>query len=281
MSFGQLLIGLVYLVAVFILVIIGKLVLDAVKKNYQLEHELFERDNVALALSVTGYYLGLVFALGGAIIGPSEGLWMDLLDLALYGALAIVLLNVSAFLNDKLILYSFSNEKEIITDRNLGTGAIEAANFIAVGLIVSGAIGGEGGGILSALVFWALGQAALILVSLVYARLLPFDLHAEIERNNVAVGVAFAGLLLGLGNLVRLGISGDFISWQADLQSAGLYVLVGLILMPLIRLATDRLLLPGVSLSNELVQADRPNVGAGLIEAFAYIAASILIGWTI
>ena len=42
----------------------------------------------------------------------------------------------------------------------------------------------------------------------------------------------------------------------------------------------DKVLLPGASLSDELVQ-DRPNLGAGFIEAVSYLAASMLIGLTL
>jgi hypothetical protein len=34
-----------------------------------------------------------------------------------------------------------------------------------------------------------------------------------------------------------------------------------------------------VKISDEIVNQEIPNLGAGLIEAFAYIAASFLIAW--
>ena len=46
-----------------------------------------------------------------------------------------------------------------------------------------------------------------------------------------------------------------------------------------VRLLTDKLLLPGVKLDDELVAQEEPNLGAGLIEAFSYVAAALLIGW--
>jgi len=281
MSLDQILTGLVYLVSIFVLLLVGKLVYDALHRRYKLRHELFERDNVALAVAVTGYYFGLVLAIGGLMAGPSSGLVDDLIDIFFFGLLAVVLINVSAFLNDKLILRKFSNEKEIITDRNAGTGAVEAGNHIANGLIIGGAISGQGGDLLTALAFWGLGQVVLIAVALLYDLITSFDLHGEIERDNVAVGVAFAGVLVAMGNVIRLGTAGDFYSWSENLSDFGAYVAVGLVLLPLVRIATDLLLVPGVELSAELVQADEPNLGAGVLEAFSYVAASLLIGWTI
>ncbi|GCL35492.1 hypothetical protein SR1949_05870 [Sphaerospermopsis reniformis] len=46
-----------------------------------------------------------------------------------------------------------------------------------------------------------------------------------------------------------------------------------------IRWLADLILVPGVKISDEIVNQEIPNVGAGLIEAFAYIAASFLSGW--
>jgi len=276
-----LLTGAIYLVAVFVLFFVGKVVYDLLHPRYKLKHELFENDNFALALAVVGYYLGLVFALGGVLTGESAGLVQDLVGIATFGLLAIVLLNVSAFLNDKVILSRFDNVKEIIDDRNAGTGVIEAGNHVANGLIVAGAIGGEGGGILHTLAFWGLGQVALIVVSWVYVKLSAFDVYAEVERDNVAVGVAFSGLLVAVGNLVREAISGDFTGWREDLIGFAVFLGVGIVVLPLVRIVTDKVLIPGVKLNDELVAQEKPNVGAGAIEAFSYVAASMLVGWAI
>lgn len=280
MSVDQILTGLVYLAAVFVLLFVGKLVYDLLHRGFVLKTELVERDNLALAVSVGGYYIGLVLAFGGVLLGPSAGLVEDLIDLAIFGLLAIVLLNLSAWINDKVILRRFDNEKEIIQDRNVGTGAIEAGNHIAVGMITAGALSGEGG-LLSGGVFWLLGQLVLVIASLLYAAILPFDVHREIERDNVAVGVAFAGVLVAIGNVVRLGAQGDFVSWFQNLNDFAVFTLVGLMLLPVVRFLTDKVLLPGARLTDELVNQEKPNVGAGMIEAASYLAASMLIGWAI
>ncbi len=281
MSIDQVLTGLIYLVSVFVLFIIGKFVFDKSHPRFNLQKELLEHDNFALALAVIGYYFGLIMVIGGVLIGPSSGWVEDLIDIFFYGLISIVLLNISALISDKLILYKFDDTKEIIDDRNAGTGAVVAGNYIAVGLIIGGAISGEGGGLITAVVFWLLGQGALILAGLVYNWITPFDVHAEVEKDNVAVGVAFAGGLIGIGNVIRIAVSGDFISWQTNISDFCVYVVIGLVLLPIARLLTDKVLLPGAKLTDELVNQEKPNVGAAAIEAFSYIAASMLIGWAI
>jgi uncharacterized membrane protein YjfL (UPF0719 family) len=266
---------------VFFLFFVGKFVYDKLNRKFVLHEELLQKDNFAVAIALVGYYLGLVLALGGILIGPATYWLDDLIDILFYGIAAIALLNLSAYINDKIILYKFDSTKEIIEDRNAGTGVIQAANHIAVGLIVYGAVSGQGGDLITAGVFWILGQIALIVASLIYNLITPFDVHEEIEKDNVAVGVAFAGMLIALGNVIRIGLTGDFISWQVNLSQFAGFVVFGFILLPVLRLATDKLLLPGEHLTDELVRQKTPNVGAGAIEAFSYIAGSFLLGWVV
>lgn len=281
MTLDQIVSALVYLAAAFVLFFLGKWVYDKLNRHFVLKEELLHRDNFALALAVTGYYLGLILAIGGVLVGPSHGIIEDLFDIFFFGIIAIVLLNLSMVINDKIILYKFDNEKEIIQDQNAGTGVIEMANHIAMGLIISGAISGEGGDLITAAVFWLCGQIVLIIAVKLYNFITPFDVHTEIEKDNVAVGVAVAGILIGIGNVIRAGVSGDFISWSHNFSVFAGFVVFGLIMLPLVRFITDKILLPGENLTDELVHQEKPNVGAAVIEAFAYIAASMLITWVL
>lgn len=265
----------------FILFFLGKLLYDKLNRRFVLKEELVKKDNFALSLSVFGYYLGLVIALGGVLSGESAGLVEDLFDIFFYGIVSIILLNLSIVINDKIILRKFDNVKEIIEDQNPGTGIIEAANHIAVGLIIYGAMSGDTGDLITAGAFWILGQFVLILAGLVYNWITPFDIHEQIEKDNVAVGVAFAGALIAIGNVIRIGAAGDFISWEYNLSTFFAFVAFGLIMLPVVRLATDKILLPGEKLTDELVNQEKPNVGAGVIEAMSYIAASLLLGWVV
>lgn len=279
MTLDQFLTSLVYLAAVLVLFVIGKFVFDLLHPRFKLKDELVEKDNLAMAITIAGYMLGLVFAIGGIMSGPSNGLGNDLFDIFFFGLFAVVLLNIAGVLNDKVMLYKFDNVKEIVDDRNAGTGAIVGGNYMAVGLIFAGAFSGQDGDLVSGCAFWLLGQVVLILISKVYNLAVKFDLHDEVERDNVAVGVAFAGILIATGNILRIGTSGDFESWQDNLIGFAAYSAMGLVILPLLRVATDRLLLPGARLTDELVNQDHPNVGAGLIEATSYISASLLIAW--
>ena len=280
MSVDQILAGFIYLAVVLALLVIGKRVYDGLHRSFALRTELIEKNNLAVALAVAGYYLGLVIVLVAVVSGPASfSLLDDVIGLVIFGLLGIVLLNLSALINDKVVFSKFSIEREIVEDRNAGVGALEGANYVAVGLVTAGAMSGEGG-LLSGLVFWIAGLVALIIAGILYDQITSYDLHDEIERSNVAVAAAFAGVLIGFGNVIRLAGEGDFVSWNESLAEFGYYAVVGLILLPFIRLFADKVLLPGARLSDELLQ-ERPNLGAGVIEGVSYLAASMLIGLTL
>ncbi|WP_321310163.1 DUF350 domain-containing protein [Marinifilum fragile] len=275
--------AVVYIAVAFAIFLIGKFVYQLLHPSFKVKEELVKKDNFAFAIAHVGYYVGLLLAIGSAIVGPSNGLVNDIIDITVYGLLAIVLLNCSIFLSDYLMLRNFSIRKEIIEDQNAGTGIIEGAVSVASGLIIFGAVSGESGdmlfGILTAVVFWAFGQLALILTTRFYNWITPYNIHEHIEKDNVAVGIGFAGAIIAIGNLIRFGLVGDFEGWLPSFAETGFELLVGLILLPVMRLITDKILLPGERLTDEIINQERPNVGAALIEAFAYIGGSVLITW--
>jgi uncharacterized membrane protein YjfL (UPF0719 family) len=275
----------VYLACAFVIFFIGRLLYQVFSPKIDVKSELVEKDNFAFSVSYVGYFVGLLLAIGSAIVGPSVDLLTDVEDIFIYGLLAVVLLNLSRIINDKLILTKFSSRKEIIVDHNTGTGVIEAANSIASGLIIYGAIsgdtGGEMSGILSAVIFWAIGQVLLIVTAKVYNLITAYDVHDYIEKDNVAVGIGFAGAMIALGNIIHFGISDDFESWDITALRLGTEVLLGLVMLPIVRFLADKILLPGRRLTDELINQEKPNNGAALIEAFSYIGGSVLILWCI
>ncbi len=184
------------------------------------------------------------------------------------------LLNLARVINDKITLYKFCNVKEIIEDRNAGTGAVQCGAYIASGLIVAGAIHGEGGGIITALVFFFLGQIALILFTFIYNVITPFDIHDEIEKDNVASGVAFGGTMIAMGIILMNGSKGDFISWQHNISKFAIYTLAGFIVLPIARYFLDKMVLAGSDLNHEIAK-DR-NLGAGLLEMTVAISFAAL-----
>ncbi|PKG41614.1 DUF350 domain-containing protein [Psychroflexus sp. MES1-P1E] len=274
-----------YTVSGLIIFIIGKIAYKLIHPKINIQQELVDKDNFAFILSYVGYFAALIIVIGGTIVGESYDFATDILLIFAYGILGIVLLLIAAWISNKLILTKFDLKKEIIADKNEGSGIIEAAIYIANGLILYGALIGESetllSGITTFLIYWIIGNFVLIIASKIFTSWMSYDIHTEIENDNVAAGISFAGAILAIGIITMNAILDPFVNWTTTLVDISLQTVLGCILLPIIRLFADKILLPGRKLTDEIVNQEKPNIGAGLIEAFAYVAAAILITWSI
>ena len=214
--------GLVYVGMGIVILVIAKLAQDLITP-YKINDQLRTKDNVALALSITGYYLGTVIVFLGAVYQPFvliDGLgftsdyWKDVLEVFLTSLAGIVVLNVARIAVDKLILYKLSTEKEIISNQNAGAGAVEFGVYVAVGLVIGGSVAGEAGGPETSLAFVGLGLVTLVLYTLFYELTTAFDVHEQIEGNNTAIGVALAANLIAIGIVTFKAVFGEFVNWE-------------------------------------------------------------------
>ncbi len=267
----------VYLLEAFVLLVLAKWAYTGLYRRVCLREELFDKGNVALAVSTAGYLFGITIALGGVLAGPSAGWQADLQGIGLYGVMTIAMMLVASWLCEKVLLPSFNNTKEVVEDQNLGTGFVEAGVHIANGLILLAIQQGSGPWWVG-VAFWALAQAALLIVGLLYERATPHSIHDELERDNAAVGLAFAGVLVGMGNIISLAVAGDFTGWRDGLITFGADVAFGLVILMIIKRLTDLVLAPGVSLAAQQTH-EKPRIGAGLLEAFGYVGGSMLVVW--
>jgi uncharacterized membrane protein YjfL (UPF0719 family) len=267
----------VYLLEAFVLLVIAKWAYTGLYRRVDLKQELFDKNNVALAVSTAGYLFGIVLALGGVLSGPSGGWLADLQAIALYGVMTIAMMLVASWLCEKVLLSRFNNTKEVVEDQNLGTAFVEAGVHIANGLILLAIQQGAGPWWVG-VVFWALAQGVLMILGLLYEKATPHSIHDELEKDNAAVGLALAGALVGMGNIISLAVAGDFVTWGDSLITFGADVAFGLLILLIIKRLTDVLLAPGVSLAAQQTH-EKPRVGAGLLEAFGYVGGSMLVIW--
>lgn len=274
-----------YLLIAIIIFFVGKGIYQLINPKIDVKSELVFKDNLAFSFAITGYYVGLIIVIGSAIVGESRGFIQDLIDISIYSFLGIILLNLSARIVDKVILTKFDLRQEIIEDQNAGAGLLKGFIFIGVALILFGAITGESNdaisGIFTAIGYWVIGLIIMLLTSKIYNLMISYDLHQEIEGDNVAAGLAFSGALLALSIIIMNALLGDFNNWVDTLIEVSFEAVLGFILLPIMRFVADKLLLPGQKLTDEIVNQDQPNIGAGLIEAFAYVGSAILITWSL
>lgn len=260
---------------VYVLLFVFAKIIYKLQAPYNVDDELTTKDNAALAVSLSGYFCAFTIIFIGTLLGPTQGLQTDLVHLGAYALLGVILLHLSYWINDKVLLYQFSNRKEIIEDKNVGTAAVQFASYVSSGLIIAGALNGQGGSILTALAFFALGQCVLILFSYIYNFITPYCIHDEIEKDNVAAGLGFGGALLGLGIILMKGVSGDFISWIFNFQKFWMYAVLIIIFLVGIRLFFDKVVLLKSDLNHE-IKNDR-NIGAGWLEAVCSVCFSVIL----
>ena len=293
--------GLVYVVLGIVILVIAKLVLDLVTP-YRINRQLSEKNNSALGLSITGYFMGVIIVFAGVLYQPlsvvrddqwqwTGDFWLDVLEVAIYSLVGIVLLNVSRLLVDRLVLYKFNTEKEIIEDQNSGSAAVEAGVYVAAGLVIAASIAGSTGGIegvsdvsvldsaLRSLAFFGMGMAVLVAFSFFYELTTSFSIHEEIEKKNVAVGVALGGNLVAIGLVTFKAVFGEFVGWGESIASFLTFAVIGFVLLYAVRIAVDFALLPGTRISHELA-VDR-NVGVAFIESGVVIGAAMILYFAI
>ena len=277
--------GLVYVVMGVIVLAIARLAQDFTTP-YKIQEHLNQRDNIALAVSISGYYLGVIIVFLGGLYQPflvvaddslgfTAQYWEDVGLVFVYSIVGIIVLNIARIIVDKLVLHDFSTEDEIINDHNAGTGAVEFAVYVAVGLVIAGAISGESGGPETAVAFLVLGLAVLIIYTLIYEWTTPFNIHEQIESDNVAVGVALGGNLIAIGIVVFKAVFGEFVGWTESLAGFITYAVVGFVLLYAVRFVVDKVLFPHANLSDELA-VDR-NLGAAFIQSAALISVSLIL----
>ena len=140
---------LVSLVALFV----GRKVLDWITP-YDLNHQTAKVDNLAVGLTQAGFYLALAIIIHASISGevdyqlfpfidPEEPtrfmiLIAELITTVVYVLIGLVFLSYGRRALNWLT--PFDLDKEIETDRNVGVGALEAAFYVSIGIIIHGII---------------------------------------------------------------------------------------------------------------------------------------------
>ena len=281
--------GLVYIGLGLVVLALAKLFRDLVTP-YRIDEQVTKSNNLAVSLRLSGYFIGVILVFLGALYQPllvtsQEGFGFnrdfgeDVLEVFLYSLVGIVVLNVVRILVNRLVLYKFDLEKEIVEDQNVGAGAVEFGSYIATGLLIAGSASGEGGGADVALAFFGLGFVVLILFVLFYQFTTPYDIHGEIEVNNNAVGIALGGNMVAMGLVTFKAVFGNFDGWSEAIATFLTFAVIGFVLLFVLRLLIDFLLLPTVKISNEL--AAGRNVGVAFVESAVVISSALVLFFAI
>lgn len=270
--------SLSYILIAFVYMYLGSILLDVLAKANGCNelHAVEEDSNLAVGFKRAGFYLAIPLGMYGAFSGSSAGFQRDVITLAIDGAALTLFLLIAGFINDRIILRKVKNYEEI-KKNNIAVGLIECGQYVATGLIAMGALSGEGGGILSAVVFFFAGQIALLLVVFLYQLATPYNVIGEIESGNTAAGLMLAGIMVAVSVTLYGAIAGDSQGWVKDFIGFGIYAAKGIILLFVMDVIIDRMFLPHTTFKIE-IERDKNNAVASIVTGIRLGLAIIIVG---
>lgn len=248
--------------------------------SFSFTAELTERDNPAFGASFTGYLLGVAIALTGAFPSHDASAVDAVISMTYSGALAIVLMRLSLWINDDCVLSRFSGRAEILVDRNVGVGVAVAGSSIGTGLVLAGSLTGESASHLHAVrdifIYWVIGQAFFIAGAHLFFRLAGYAVQDVMEkRNNTAAGISLGGFLVALGVLLWASSRNATSNILQEISTTGILAILGGVLLLLGRVVTEKVILPRINFAKEI--AIDENSAAGLVSAGSSIVTALIL----
>lgn len=272
--------GIAFAAVAFAWMWLAKLVSDArIRSVFDPNQEIEEAQNLAVAARRAGLYVGIAIGMLGALAGGGGEFLTDLLELVLEGAAVVAFLFVAQYLTDVVVIHGIRNN-EALRDGNVAVGVVELGISIATGLIAYGSFAGEGGGLGSAVVFFALGQVALLVLAVVYERITPYRVVEEVRDGNVAAGLMLSGMLVAFGFILNASLMGPFVGWTEDVLAFATSAGMGVVLLMLLQWPIDRLFLPGTTLRKEIEETRNPAAIAVTVAvkiALALVISAVLL----
>lgn len=227
--------------------------------------------------------IAAVFIVAAAVVKncvTGEDLGRDVLWAAAFGALGLALVALVGRLSVQLLMRSALPAE--ITRGNVAAGVAAGSQYVAVGIVTSHAVAGSKLRDLGlSLLFFVIAIATLWLFVTLFRALTTYDDAEQIQGENLAAALSYAGLSIAVAIIVGVALDGDFVSWEVSLKGYGAILLLSLALYPVRQLFVQSLLLgaPFALRGGRLdaaVGTDR-NEGLGALEAATYIATALSV----
>jgi putative membrane protein len=254
-------------------------------EQFSFSDQLTEKDNPAFGTALTGYLVGTTIAITGAFVSMDSVVDAGTLlsacaSVAGQGLLVALLMRAGVLILSRAILYRFGVREEMIRDRNVGAGAVVAGSCLASGLVLRAALSGHSDtvwlGIRDVLVYWAVGQAILVIGAWLFIKTVHFDVHKALEvDNNAAAGFSLGGFLVAVGITVNAALTNASSALADELVITLVCSAIGLGLLVCAAIIAGRVFLPESPVAKE-ISIDK-NPAAGLISAGCFIAVSLLL----
>lgn len=237
--------------------------------------EMMGRGNAAYTVSRLGLSAAQIVALLPTVSRPLErstwSAWGNgLFWIAVEALFVVVVLLVSRALVDAAVLYRIDNLEQLRRG-NLAVGVAEAGTYLAIGLVLNGAMTGSAPsawlGFAATVVFAVLGLAVVVATCLLHMRVTRrYDLHGGIRDGRVSAGVELAGMMVALGFIVRVGAGGDFEDWGSSFAAFTATVVIAVPTLYAARWLVDKLIVRGLTIRT--IQEQDRVVPAVLLSGF-------------
>lgn len=255
---------------VILFLFLSKKIADVITR-FDDDAQVRQNNNLAVALRRFGVFVGMCTALQVLVADVSS--YRDVTFFCIYALIVVIAFFIAHFINEFIIIPKISNN-ELIKQGNITTGLIEAGSFIATGMLLNGAFTGYAGGIVSAVVFFFLGQIFMIAAIHVHERIYRFHVVECVKEDKVSAGVAVAGLLAAYSIILRASIAGDFTGWINSLTSFALSAATGIIGLIIFERIAVLIFLPKTSIGDAIRGG---NIAAIVLVQSITIALSLII----
>jgi hypothetical protein len=249
--------------------------------------ELAHKDNFAFGVSVAGSILALGIVLTGAITGENAPSYlMEAIGMLAYGTYGLILIKIGRIIQDKVALQHL-NKTELIKEKNLSIGIIDAAGAIATAIIIRAVLLWVDGLDISTFIAitsgFVVAQAVLILVTRIresrYAKNNQEDcLQEALSEGQLALAIRYSGQVISTA-LAVTAASHFIIYSPATLVNNLLgWLVFGIIMTLLVSILTTlakRIVLWGINLVEEVDQ--QHNIGVASIEMATSISIALIL----
>ncbi len=260
----------VYVILTMVFLFIAKKIADRLTR-FDDDLAIQQEGNIAVALRRFGLFLGLGVAMTGVMGGGLSKL--DMTTYILDGGIAILLFFFAHYINDYLLVPGVSNN-DLIKEGNVPTGLVEAGSFLATGILLSGAFAGEEGPLLSAVIFFLLGQSFLVIAVKINQKVYHFNVSACLKERNISAGVTVAGLLVSYSLILRATIAGSFTGWAESLGYFIASALTGIIGLFIFQRLAGFVFLAKIRITDEIKQS---NTAAAILVQGITITLALII----
>ncbi|MCX6153513.1 MAG: DUF350 domain-containing protein [Candidatus Kapabacteria bacterium] len=262
-----------------ILIIVGKII-NQIFMHVNLSELLIHRENPAVGIELSGYFLGVSFIIAGTMNIPQAlPLNTKIMFALINGVGGILALALICRYGIRLILSGKC--MQAILDGNVAVGIVSAGFYIAISKIIVGLFSSTvHGNWLYCLIFLISSLLAFFIITLIFRQLTSYNDVAEIYDENIPAALSYAGSMIAVSLIVERSVGSNFIDYYTSFASFGKAILFVVGIYPIRQWLVQGLLLGGGfslyggSLDKEISQ-DK-SIGAGIVEAVAYIASAMI-----